>query len=291
MTVAAAGQPAAVLIQAVRPEALAGWPRRPAEDSLAWLRPQLADLSELGALTSSDAPASLEAMAALSPDLVLDYGDAGPAMRDLAAQVGSRLGVRYELIDGALDRIPDALHRAGALLGRPETASRLAGFAGQILSDWREGPSGPGSRFFYARGSDGLETAGAGSLATEVLEGAGWANVVPPGVGKGLITVSREQLIAWAPDVIVTLDPDFAQAARTDPLWTGGERDRVLLLPRRPFGWLDQPPSINRLLGCAWVAQRHDQPRLVQTVRDFHRLFYGREIGPDEASRLLAPAA
>jgi hypothetical protein len=57
------------------------------------LRPQLADLSELGALTSSDAPASLEAMAALSPDLVLDYGDAGPAMRDLADGLTRGLGL------------------------------------------------------------------------------------------------------------------------------------------------------------------------------------------------------
>jgi iron complex transport system substrate-binding protein len=27
-----------------------------------------------------------------------------------------------------------------------------------------------------------------------------------------------------------------------------------VLLPSKPFGWLDRPPSVNRLLGCAWLA-------------------------------------
>lgn len=285
--VVAAGQPAAVLIQALRPEALAGWPRRPSDAALAALRPALSDLPELGALTASDAPASAEAMAALSPDLILDYGDPGPALRDLAAEVRDQLGLPYALIDGALDRTPDALRQAGALLERGELGIELAAFAADILSDWRGSARATGARFFYARGRDGLETADAGSLATEVLEGAGWINVVPARPGKGLFTVGREQVAAWAPDIVVTLDADFAAAARADPIWSRGDPARVLLLPRLPFGWLDQPPSINRLLGCAWLGQRDQPASLADTVRAFHATFYGRDLSVEDARRLI----
>ena len=287
-TVLAAGQPAAVLIQAIRPTALVGWPRRPSAQALTTLRPALAELPELGALTASDAPASAESLAALSPDLVLDYGDPGGAMRDLGADISERLGLRYELIDGALPYTPQALRWAGALLQRPDVAASLATIAEQILAEWRETARGSGPSFFYARGSDGLETADAGSLATEVLEGAGWTNVVPSRPGKGLFTVSREQVSAWAPDIVVTLDADFAAAARADPLWSGGDPARIVLLPRHPFGWLDQPPSLNRLLGCAWISQRDQPARLLETVRAFHADFYGHDMALAEARRLIA---
>ena len=30
--------------------------------------------------------------------------------------------------------------------------------------------------------------------------------------------------------------------------------DKFFLIPNNPFGWLDSPPSVNRLLGVRWVS-------------------------------------
>lgn len=269
--VVAAGSPAALLVWAVARERLAGWPRRPGADTLAALPALAADLPELGALAGGGRPANLEAIAALKPRLIIDYGDTDPEDQALAQRLQARLGVDWRLIDGALTRIPDAIREAGALLGGERTVVALADQAAEVLERWRRAPAGPG--FYYARGTDGLETGFRGALATEVLEGAGWTNVAEGSRDIGRVT--REQVAAWDPEVLVTLDRGFAEAIRHDPVWRrrrNGARRRLLLLPARPFGWIDRPPSVNRLLGCAWLA---DPEGSAVTVGALSRRIYG----------------
>jgi len=274
----AAGQPAAILILALAPGRLLGWPRRPGPAALAFL-PPTADRPELGALSAGGAQANLERVAALRPELILDYGDVNAAQRAIAARVGKRLSRPYHLVDGSLRQIPSALASAGALLGAPERAAELASRASRILDSWSRSAS-HGPSFYYARGGDGLETGFAHSLATEVLEGSGWTNVAVG--GADIRRTSREQVAQWDPEVLVTLDPQFARTAAGDPAWRerrSGGRRRLLLLPDLPFGWIDRPPSVNRLLGCLWLTQA----RAVEAVSDFAAFLYGRRPTADQA--------
>src|SRR6478672_2349331 len=270
--VVAAGSPAALLVWAVGRERLAGWPRKPGAKALAALPALAADLPELGSLASGGGrPADIEAIAALKPRLVIDYGDTDPEYQTLAQRMQARLGVEWRLIDGTLTRIPEAIREAGALLGAAGGADGLADDAAGVLERWRSAPAGPG--FYYARGADGLETGFRGALATEVLEGARWTNVAEGSRNIGRVT--REQVAAWDPEVLVTLDSGFADAIRPAPVWRwrrNGERRRVLLLPDRPFGWVDRPPSVNRLLGCAWLA---DPKGSAMTLASLSRRLYG----------------
>ncbi len=251
--VVAAGQPAALLIWAVARDRLAGWPLKPTAEALAALPARAAELPELGALGGGGRPANLETMAALSPRLVIDYGDTDPENQALGDRMKARLGVDWRLIDGALTRIPAAIREAGALLDANRSVADLADAAAEVLERWRRAPAGPA--FYYARGADGLETAFRGSLATEVLEGAGWTNLAVGSRDIGRVT--REQVAAWDPEALITMSPAFAAAVRRDPVWRrrrDGRRRRLLLLPDQPFGWIDRPPSVNRLLACAWLA-------------------------------------
>lgn len=269
--VVAAGSPAALLVWAVARERLAGWPRKPGRASLAALPALAADLPELGTLAGGGRPASLEAIATLGPRLIIDYGGVDAGYQSLAQRLGDRLGVEWRLIDGALGRIPEAIREAGALLGSERTADPLAELAAEVLEHWRRAVPGPG--FYYARGADGLETGFKGALATEVLEGAGWTNVAEGSRDIGRVT--REQVAAWDPEVLVTLDRQFAGAARHDPVWRrrrNGDLRRLLLLPDLPFGWIDRPPSLNRLLGCAWIA---DPKTATLTIASLSRRLYG----------------
>ncbi len=269
--VIAAGQPAALLIWAVARERLAGWPLKPSTDALAALPALAAGLPELGALGGGGRPANPEALAALKPRLVIDYGDTDPENQSLGDRMKARLGVDWRLIDGALTRIPEAIREAAALLDAERTAAGLADKAAGVLERWRRAPAGPA--FYYARGPDGLETGFRGALATEVLEGAGWTNVA---VGsRDIGRVSREQVAAWDPEALVTLSTTFAAAVRRDPVWRtrrDGSRRRVLLLPDQPFGWIDRPPSVNRLLACAWLADPAGAPMEVAALT---RRLYG----------------
>ena len=152
----AAGQPAAVLVWALAPARLAGWPRKPNDKALALLPAKAATLPETGALTSGGRPASLEALAASRPRLILDYGDKDPVHEEIAQRVRARLGTDYLLIDGKLRLIPEALATTGARLGVAERGRALASTARDVLDRWGRVKSGPA--FYYARGADGLET-------------------------------------------------------------------------------------------------------------------------------------
>ena len=108
-----------------------------------------------------------------------------------------------------------------------------------------------------ARRADGLETGNRGSINTEIIERAGGVNVVDARQERGgLVTVSLEQVLAWNPDTIITPDRNFTGEAKSPTAWAEVEavrRGRIFVSPRLPYGWIDEPPSLNRMLGLQWL--------------------------------------
>ena len=57
---------------------------------------------------------------------------------------------------------------------------------------------------------------------------------------------------------------------RDNPLWQSvrAVRDgRVHLSPKLPFGWVDFPPGVNRLIGLWWLGQRVYPERFPEDLR------------------------
>jgi iron complex transport system substrate-binding protein len=146
-------------------------------------------------------------------------------------------------------------------------------------------------RVYYARGPRGLESGLKGSINVESLERLGARNVAAAaGERAGVASVSLEQVLAWDPEVIVTLDPAAAQAITTDPAWgaiqavRGG---RVHVAPSLPFGWIDFPPSVNRLIGLVWLGSVLYPDLFPVDVRREARAFYGLFYHQTPDDRLL----
>jgi iron complex transport system substrate-binding protein len=122
-------------------------------------------------------------------------------------------------------------------------------------------------RVYLGRGANGLETGLAGSINVEVIEYAGGRNVAAQAGRGGLTRVSMEQILAWDPEVILTQEAGFAERVRQDPLWRGVSAvrsGRVHCAPVLPFGWLDGPPSVNRLIGVRWLLEKLHPGRLAR---------------------------
>ena len=101
-------------------------------------------------------------------------------------------------------------------------------------------PDAQRPRVYYARGPRGLETGLGGSINVETIEFLGARNVAGERQG-GLATVSVEQVLAWNPDIIITIDPAFAASVRTDRVWMpikAVQAGQVHLSPNLPFGWV-----------------------------------------------------
>jgi iron complex transport system substrate-binding protein len=295
-----AGPPAAILLYTLAPDLLAGWTRATRPDEAAFLTAEAAALPEIGRLTGRDNTANVEAVLRHRPDLVLDYGDTGPTYVSLADRVQAQTGLPTLLLDGALERIPATYRQLGEILDRRLAAETLASAAQRILdaaltdADTLRARGRP--RVYYARGPRGLETGLAGSINTEIIEFVGAENVATRLGPGGLAQVSPEQVLAWNPDWVLTTDRQFPDFARRDPLWSAlpaVRANRLAVAGHLPFGWIDFPPSVNRLLGLLWLPVLFGLRAgvgLDALIANFHRVFYHREPPEAALAAMLAGA-
>jgi len=297
-TVFAAGPPAAIFLYVLKPEAMTGWPRALKPDERPFIAAPYRDLPETGRLTGRGGEANLERVLEIAPDLIFDFGSVRDTYIDLADRTQAQTDIPYVLIDGRFEATPEALRLMGEILGVPERGERLARDVEQTFARIdqivAELPEEERPRVYLARGPNGLETGTRGSINTEIIERAGGINVADaPGRGR-IVQASIEQVIVANPDTIVTWDPTFYKNVWDNPLWQGIEavkRERVYLAPSAPFGWIDRPPSINRMMGLKWMAATLYPDRwegdLAKEVKEFYSLYYHLDLSDEKLNTLL----
>jgi iron complex transport system substrate-binding protein len=300
--VMAAGPNAAVVLYVLAPEKMIGWPSAPRLEERPFIRPEYRDLPEHGRLTGRGDTANIEVVLKARPDLVFDFGSVTPTYSSLAERVQQQTGLPYLLIDGHLDVTAASLRLLGDVMGVADRAAAIARAVEEIESlvatRLKDLPETARRRVYLARQANGLETGLRGSINTEIVERAGGVNVAERSSGRGgIANVSVEQLLAWAPDTVVTWDRNFFQRVYDDPVWqtVPAVKDRrVYSAPRLPFGWIDAPPSINRFIGLRWIASLLYPDRFPEdfraVTRDFHLLFYRADLDEVTLDRLLDPA-
>jgi iron complex transport system substrate-binding protein len=276
-----AGPPAAVLLEAVAPDLMAGWPSPLSGDARALLSPEAAKLPQIPRVTGrSDV---FGAIKALKPDLILDYGTVSPRYADIAQATQQRTGIPTLLLDGALPKIPDVLRTLGIILHREDRAETLARFAEALL-----GLPTPGAhlRALYARGMDGLLVAAPDTDVTEVFTRLGWQVLAPEGQGT-FRPASIEAIRNLDPDILIFSDPAMRQTLQDSAAWKTVRAVReghALVAPSLPFGWVEEPPSINRLIGLAWLSGR--DPLLLAALSS--AVLYGHTFAATERDAVLA---
>ena len=294
-----AGPPAESLIYILAPEKLVGWTHPISDAAKSFMTPQAAALPVVGRLTGRGNTANLEGLVKVAPDLVLDEGTIGPTYISLADRVQDQTHIPYVLLGGSLADTAKLLRSAGAVIGVSDRAEILAKYADDTLAEISKRiaaiPADQRPKAYVARGPRGLETDVTGSINGEALDYLGARNVVPAGVSAGnLADVSMEQLLAWQPDVIIAIDANFVQTVMTDPTWQGVkavQEKHVYLEPRTPFGWVDEPPGPNRLIGLRWLAKLLYPKAFPEDIRAetkrFYTLFYHQTPSDAQLDQLL----
>jgi iron complex transport system substrate-binding protein len=286
-----AGPPAAIITYTLAPDLLLGWPRANRPEECQYLLPEVCARPEIGRITGRGNTANLEVVLALKPNLIVDVGSTNPTFVSLAQRVQDQTGIPYALLDGRFDATVATYRTLGALTHRKDAAEGLARYAEETIATIRQRiaaiPPERRPRVYYARGPRGLETGLGGSINVETIEFLGARNVAAERRG-GMAVVSVEQVLLWNPDVIVTIDLEFAANVRRDPVWSAVaavRNGRVHLSPKLPFGWVDFPPTVNRLIGLWWLAKilypEQFSEDLRPLTRDFYRRFY--HVTPSDA--------
>src|SRR3954463_16059009 len=208
-----AGPPAAVLLAAIAPDLMVGWPGAVSEPARALLPPEAAVAKQIPRLTGRADVTG--AVAALHPDLIIDYGEVSGRYADLAKAVQQKTGVPTLLLDGALDQIPSAVRGLGAILHREARADIIARFAEALLA--LPVPNAHPT-VLYARGPTGANAAAPGTDVTAVFTRLGWKVLAPEGQGT-FRPVDAKAVAALDPDWLVFSDPGMADVLAHDAAW------------------------------------------------------------------------
>ncbi len=297
-----AGPPASVLLYTLRPEVMTAWARTMRPEDRKYVVPAVRELPEGGRLTGRGDTINAEVLLANKPDLIIDYGTVNETYKSLADRIQTQTGIPYVLIDGQFGNLPVSLRLVGDILGVKGRGERLADYAettfARVDAVLKKVPPDRRPRVYLARRPNGLETGVRGSINTEIIERVGGVNVVDAAAQRNLVDASPEQILAWAPDTIVTMEDTFAAMAAASPAWAAVpavKNKRILLAPDAPFGFIDHPPSVNRLAGLVWLVHAfypkeaaaeagHD---LKADIREFYKLFYQSDISDADAQALL----
>src|SRR5262249_19851668 len=189
---------------------------------------------------------------------------------------------------------PATLRTLGAILGVSPRGEGLGQYADYAIDALRGRLliASPTDRplVYYGRGLDGLESGLAGSQAMAGIDQAGVINVAAR-LGHGELTrVTRDQIIAWNPAILIAEERSFYNALLRGSEWRGLKAvadKHVHLAPADPFGWIDDPPGVNRIIGLYWLAALFYPDQYQEDLRTNARMFYDQFYGVKLTDRQL----
>lgn len=289
----------------LNPEILAGTATTYTEEQLEFLPENMRWLPAMGSL-SGDGEINREMLMMEGVQLVFSISAVGLTESNLsdAQDLQDATNIPVCLIDGTMEKVADCYRMLGDIMGRQDRAEELASYCEDVLARVTAAvadiPNDERVKLYYAEGPEGLQTEPDASQHALAFAIAGANNVaaVPENEGLGMSDVSLEQILAWAPEVIVAWDYENMGGAdediRANPNWAqvpACKTGRVYSMPSVPFAWMDRPPAVNRFLGIQWIANmlypdRYDVD-MVQVGCEFYRLFYWVEPTEDDMRTFL----
>lgn len=297
-----------ILTYTVDPNKLAAWNYyMPVRDSR-YILPECRDLPIIGGWLGNNNFGNLEDILKLQPDIILHTTVPGRPDKVLADTIQQRTNIPVVVVDGSTDSMDKAYEFTGKLLEQEARGRTLGEYCRATLRDIQEkrGKVAHRKKVYYAEGIKGLETEPKGSWHTEAIEMVG-ENVAGTEIGQGgpigRAQVSLEQVMVWAPEVILVCyfpegESSCYENILTDSKWQDLKAvagKQVYEVPASPFNWLDRPPSVNRLIGIKWVANllypevyTYDMPA---EVKRFYELFYHYKLTDQETAELLKRAS
>jgi iron complex transport system substrate-binding protein len=243
-----------------------------------------------------------EAARRFGPDLIIDAGPVTPDRAIFANQVTQLTGIPYILVEDSFARMPKVLRTTATIVGVDSrrihdlfiyAEHAIADLHGRLLIR----PANERPHVYFARGPDRMTTALPGSPAGEAIDEAGAINVAGA-LGRGSeARVSREQLLEWNPEIIIADERGAYDAMLRNPAWrrlSAVRNKRVYLQPTYPFGWIDDPSGVNRLIGLYWLSTLFypdaTQEDLRASTCDFYDKFYAIKLTNTQLEAMVRPA-
>ena len=301
--IAPAGHTATQVLLTMAPDKLVGISQE-LDDSLAkYVGQEYADLPVFGAAFGSKGDLNKEAVAAAGAQILIDTGEIKDGIAEDLDALQEQLGIPCVFIETKLEDYGAAYEMLGELLGMEDRGQELAHYCRAAYDETQQVmagiPESERANVAYLLGDAGTNAIAKDSYQGQVLDMV--ANNVavidePSGKGTGN-EVSLEQIALWNPEIILFQKGSIYDTVADDPAWAGiaaVKSGQVYEVPNEPWCWLNNPPTINQVMGMQWLPRllypdAYDDD-LYETVAACYQTFYGYDLSQSEFDELMANA-
>ncbi|MBS7701505.1 MULTISPECIES: ABC transporter substrate-binding protein [unclassified Chelatococcus] len=242
---------------------------------------------------------NVEALLTLSPDLVFQWANQGPDLIAPIERAGMKVfGQNY----GTQAFLEETMVAMGKLTGQTDKTSALLDKHRGVMASLEKTtgaiPEADRPKVIYFQYfTNSLRPNGVGSYNDMYLKLAGGRNGAEGVRGTGT-DVTFEQVLAWAPEVIILggFDQAVPGDLYKDPKWASVpavRNKRVYKMPIGGYRW--DPPNVESPLAWIWVASILHPDKVGFNLRaemdGMYKLLYGRAPTDEETKAILKASA
>lgn len=286
------------------PDKMVGLAQELNDDQLRIFGEKFAGYPVFGAVLGAKDNLNREAVAAENPQVIIDTGEAKKGAREDLDALQEQLGIPVVFIEAKLSDYGAAYERLGEMLGMEDRGDELAAYCRasyQKVEDVMATiPEGERVRMAYLLGANGLNAIAKTSFQGQVIDMCADNVVVVDDVsGKGNGNeISLEQIALWNPDLIIFQAGSIYDTVGDDPAWAGIAAigsGRYYQVPDDPYCWMNNPPTVNQLMGMQWLPRLLYPDRFDDTIADvtraYYKTMYQYDLSDAELADLLADAS
>lgn len=297
--IAVTGPLAQMMVFAVAPEKMVGLASAWDETAKHFINKEYHNLPVLGQLFGGKGNLNMETILDVSPDLIIDMGEAKEGIASELDELQNRVGIPFIHISCSLSDYDMAFRELGIVLDKEKEGNALADYCRetyQVITDMMNTVGNKKKRVVFCTMENGTHVIAKGSYQAELLDlltdnVAIVANKTSRGTGD---EVGLEQILLWNPDYIIFNSDSYYEGAKKDMKWKELEaiqKNQFYEVPFGPYNWAGNPPSVQRYLGMLWMGELLYQDYvtydLKEEVKEYYELFYHHELTEQQYEELL----
>ena len=301
--IAPAGHTAMQVLLTMAPDKLVGLSQELTADQLKYFDSKLADLPVFGAAFGAKGDMNKESVAAAGPQVVIDTGEYKDGLKEDLDNLQSQLGIPVVFIETPLDGYDKSYEMLGDLLGMEDRGKELGDYCknayDEVETVMAAIPESERVNVAYLMGDSGLNAIAKTSYQGTVIDMCA-NNVVQlekasaSGAGN---EISLEQIAVWNPDLIVFGTKSIYDTVGDDAAWAGisaVESKNYYEVPSEPWCWLNNPPTVNQIMGLQWFPRlcypdKFDND-LQDVVTSYYKTFYDYDLSQADYDELMSKA-
>lgn len=297
-TIAPSGPLAQIVLYTSNSDKLAGLAKPLSDKQKEYIDDKMDTLPVFGQFYGKNSDLNMEELVKNSPDVVMDIGEAKKSIVEDMNNLQSQINIPVVFVEATLETMSDAYNKIGEIIGDTSKTKELSEYCKNVIDNSKKTqiPENEQVSVYWAMGDAGLNTNAKESFHAEVLNLVGAKNVaeIEAQSKGGGSEISMEQLIGWNPQVILADNQNLYDMITTDPAWSNLDavkNGKIYRVPSEPYGFLADPPSVNRIIGITWLGNllypEKYNVNIKDEVKDFYKLFYSYELKNEQVDKIL----